>query len=461
MLMSRSNGFSNRFETTLQQRVDPRVVLASRILQLGQHELEQAIDTELVENPALERLEEESLPLDEATILRHVAPQELRPSSEDFEFQRSLPQDGNDVDWVDLTASHNTLWDHLRGQLIAVLPKQLESLGLYMVECIDQRGYLTASVEEMALATNKSLEETEFVLAKLRECEPAGVGATTLEECLLLQLRRADSIERKLARMIVKSHLEDFLARKCNRISRRYKVLPEVVEAAFREILELNPYPGESFQSAPMGLESRTNTAVPDLTLTRTESGWLVEVRGVDPTSLTINRSYSKRFNELNRMDRPPKDEKRHVNTFVQRAGNFIACIQQRRRTIRRIGEYLIDKQAGFISTGRYQFLQPLTRAQMAQELGIHESTVSRATMEKFVQISNGEIVPFEVFFKPALRVQKMIEEILATENPRDPLSDERIAEMLAERGVCVARRTVNKYRDRTKLLSSRKRRSA
>ena len=81
--------------------------------------------------------------------------------------------------------------------------------------------------------------------------------------------------------------------------------------------------------------------------------------------------------------------------------------------------------------------------------------------MEKFVQISNGEIVPFEVFFKPALRVQKMIEEILATENPRDPLSDERIAEMLAERGVCVARRTVNKYRDRTKLLSSRKRRSA
>jgi len=97
----------------------------------------------------------------------------------------------------------------------------------------------------------------------------------------------------------------------------------------------------------------------------------------------------------------------------------------------------------------------------MAQDIGMHESTVSRATMGKFVQIANGEVVSFEVFFKPALRVQKMIEEILERENPNRPLSDEAIAKLLAERGVIVARRTVNKYRDRTKLLSSRARKSA
>ena len=103
----------------------------------------------------------------------------------------------------------------------------------------------------------------------------------------------------------------------------------------------------------------------------------------------------------------------------------------------------------------------PLTRSQMAKDLGVHESTISRATSDKFVQIGNGEVISFDVFFKPALRVQKMIEDILALENPSDPMSDERIAEILAQKGVVIARRTVNKYRDKTKLLSSRKRRFA
>ncbi|HLO98784.1 MAG TPA: hypothetical protein VK171_09345, partial [Fimbriimonas sp.] len=122
---------------------------------------------------------------------------------------------------------------------------------------------------------------------------------------------------------------------------------------------------------------------------------------------------------------------------------------------------YLIENQSGFVSTGDAAFLQPLTRTQMARDLGMHESTISRATQGKFAQLANGEVISFEVFFKPALRIQKMIEEILATENPDNPLSDERIAQILAGKGVQVARRTVNKYRDRTKLLSSRKRRSA
>lgn len=126
-----------------------------------------------------------------------------------------------------------------------------------------------------------------------------------------------------------------------------------------------------------------------------------------------------------------------------------------------KIGEYLVQQQGGFVATGDYAFLAPLTRSQMAKDLGVHESTISRATSDKFVQIGNGEVVSFDVFFKPALRVQKMIEDILQSENPANPLSDERIAEMLAERGVVIARRTVNKYRDKTKLLSSRKRRYA
>ena len=330
-----------------------------------------------------------------------------------------------------------------------------------MVDCIDEKGYLTTPVEEIALETGCALEHAEWVLAKLQHCEPAGVGASTLQECLLLQLRNPETLEQKLARAIVKGYLDDLIARRTMKITRRFKVMPDVVEAAFQEVLLLSPYPGEAFGGARTTKSTKGQGVTPDLMLFRDETGWTIEVKGVDPNDLSINRAYRKRFRELNTMDRAPKDEKRHVNHYVQRAEDFIGCVQQRKRTMRKIGEYLIQHQPSFVSTGSYEFLRPLTRTKMADDLGIHESTVSRATMDKYVQLAGGEIVPFEVFFKPALRIQKMIEEILQHENPDNPLSDDAIAKLLEQKGVSVARRTVNKYRDRTKLLSSRKRRSA
>jgi len=427
--------------------------------------LEQAIEAELVDNPALERLQDDQEPLCEETILRTVAPHELRPGSEDFEFHRCLPNDDSSrPDWTELAASTPSFWEHLRAQLLPGIPNHLSELGAYMVECINEKGYLTQPTEEIALNTGFQIEEVELVLKALKNCEPAGVGASNIQECLLLQLRDSDTVEIKLARAIIKNHLDDFLARRSVRIMRRYRVLPEVVEKAFGEILSLSPYPGESFHTGAGHSHSVTTRAlgiVPDLVLTLGETGWDVEAKGSDPGSLGIQRSYRKRFQELKNMERAPKDERRHVTEYVQRAADFIQSIHQRRRTLKAIGAYLVQHQSGFVSTGRYQFLRPLTRTQMARDLGMHESTVSRATMGKFVQIANGETVAFEVFFKPALRIQKMIEEILETENPRHPFSDEQIAELLKKKGVEVARRTVNKYRDKTKLLSSRKRRSA
>lgn len=441
-------------------RVDPRVVVSAKILQLNQHELEQAIETELNENPALERLQDDHEPLDNETILKSVAPRELKTSHEDYELARSLPKDEDSFDWLDMASSCPNLHDHLRAQMMAMLPKALVQIGLYLVEAVDERGYLTMSIEEVALAMNCSLESAELALHALRKCEPAGIGAIDLQDCLLLQLREAETLEEKLARTIVRNHLDDFIARRAFRIARKYRVHPEVVEKAFKEILSLNPYPGEGFQTSSSPTQSLSHTVVPDLSLSRTEEGWKVEVKGCNPTYLTINRAYTdqlKKFEEKG----GDKEEKRHLATYVQRANDFIHGLEQRQRTLKAIGEFLVQHQPGFVSTGSYRFLQSLTRAELAKQIGVHESTVSRATQDKFVQISTGEVIPFEVFFKPALRVQKMIEEILETENPDNPLSDDRIAQMLSEKGIQVARRTVNKYRDRTKLPSSRKRRSA
>lgn len=458
--MRQGLGQTQRVETGTTLRVDPRVVLASYLLQLNQAELDQALETELNENPALERLQDDQEPIQDEAILKAVAPQELKPGSDDNEFLRSLPQN-EEADWLDFASTGTSLWDHLRAQLIPMLPQSLHLIGEYMVECIDEKGYLTMPVEEVALATGCALEHAEWVLAKLQICEPAGVGASSLQECLLLQLRNPDNLEQKLARAIVKGYLDDLIARRTLKITRKFKVMPDVVEAAFQEILQLSPYPGEAFGGSRSTRSVKGHSVTPDLVLRRDETGWQIEVKGVDAADLALNREYQKRHKELSTMEKAPKDEKRHVSHYVQRAEDFIGCIQQRKRTLRKIGEYLIQNQPSFVDTGSYEFLRSLTRSKMADDLGIHESTVSRATMDKFVQLSSGEIVPFEVFFKPALRIQKMIEEILQHENPDNPLSDEAIARLLEQKGVQVARRTVNKYRDRTKLLSSRKRRSA
>jgi RNA polymerase sigma-54 factor len=354
------------------------------------------------------------------------------------------------------------LHEHLRAQVLPAIPKKFRHLGEYLVDTVNEKGYLTADLEEIALATNSSLEHTQAALGILQACEPAGVGARNLRECLLLQLRDAESFEKKLARKIVKECMDDFVARKLTAISRRFRVLPTVVEAAFDEILSLNPFPGENFVMSHSHSQSPRSVGVsPDLALSRSDQGWMVEVLGPDPSALKVSRAYNRRLRELEASRSSAKDEKKHLGAQVQRATDFISSVEQRRLTMKRIGEYLVEHQAGFVTTGQYQFLQPLTRCKMANALNLHESTVSRATMDKFVQIATGEVIAFEVFFKPALRVQKLIEEILATENPASPLSDETIAQMLAKKGVIVARRTVNKYRDRTKLLSSRKRRTA
>lgn len=459
-----NNGLRQNARTGLgqHQRVDPKVVLGSHMLQLSGQELEQLIQSELMENPALDRLDdfEDVVGIDE--ILKSVAPQELKPGSSDRELLRSMPNDTPDVDWLDLTVSDESLWDHLLAQMRVRLEDRYLDLAAYFVGSVNDRGYLICTVEDAALDCGTSLEEAQFVLDALRSCEPAGVGAIDLRDCLTLQLREAQTEPERLARIILKRNWEQLVARDKKSICKKYNLDPELAEAAFEVITGLNPFPGESFsrQSFANSSKHKTVSAQPDVVITLEEAGYLIEVPGPSPVHLRVNPAYEKRRAELKKKRGLDPAESRHVNEFVERAQRFLDALTQRRQQLARIGKYLVEHQGGFVRTGEYRFLKPLTRSKVAADLGVHESTVSRATAGKFVQIVNGDTVSFDVFFKPALRIQKMIEEILESENPSSPLSDERIAQMLEEKGVSVARRTVNKYRDRTKLLSSRLRKS-
>ncbi len=451
-----SRGLATGVETGL--RTDPRVLLTARLLELSGHELEGAIEAELSENPALERAHEGEIALQDHHILPHLNAGPLKPRGDDRELWRSLPADETMPDWLDLAAAHTTLEQHLRAQLHGSLPPRLRRVAMYVVGSLDDNGYLAESVPEVALACACPLEDAEAAIAALRACDPPGVGASGVVESIVLQLAGDDSVEARLAAEIVRHHLDEFAARRTARLSRRYGVTPPVVAAAFRRILDCSPFPAERF--ARSHRVHRSLAAQPDLVLRATPHGLAVETLGADPHAFGIEAAYADRLKSLPKR-RDLADERRHLAHYVGRANDFISSLEQRRRTLARIGAYLAEHQADFVLTGDYAYLRPLTRTAVARALEMHESTVSRATQGKFVGIATGEIVGFDVFFKPALRVQKMIEGLLATEDPAAPLSDERLAALLAERGVHVARRTVNKYRDKNRLLSSRRRKTA
>lgn len=434
---------STRLSTTL--KLDPRVVLSSNLLQLSSVELCQSVEQELSQNPALMRLDESNEPSNLADVALETARRTtLSGSREDYEGERSGTSAApSDLDWTDLVAGTQRLEDHLMAQL-GSLTEDRRVLAEYLIANIDDRGYLTSTVEEIAASLGSSMEAVEEVLHQIQACEPAGVGARGAVECITLQLDRIGGELAELASRIARQYLDALIQRDTKFLARRLAVTPAVVSSAFDLIESLSPYPCQGFMHTYEGRFVRSNRATPEIVFVRSEAGWLLEIQGIDPEALAIARHQ--------RMATP--------NDTV-RAERFIQALQHRKHTMWQIGNYLLQVQAGYISTGDARFLNDLTRAKVASDLGIHESTVSRATQDKHVQLATGEIVPFDRFFDSSLRVKELIAEILMYENPNNPLSDERIAAMLAEKGVKIARRTVNKYREKSRLLSSRRRKSA
>ena len=436
-------GTAHRLETNL--RVDPRLVVAAKVMELAAVELDAAIDAEVAENPALERSEKPT-----ETVVQFSTHER-----EDRESQRCRPTDDAMPDPQERVVAPSQARESLRIALRGRLAPELRALGEFLVGSLDERGYLPEPVEEIALATGASLEAVEATVATLQSLDPPGVGARGVREGLAIMLRREGTAAGRLAARMLDESLEDLVARRTARLARRHRVSERTVEAAYAALLAQDP--------SPFGDEGlpRVAPAQPDLALVRTEAGWTVEVEGPSPSEVHASREYVRHRRRLVADLRADASERRHVEAHLERAERFMAALEGRRDTLRRLGEALVRAQAGFVTTGDVRFLRPLTRAALAEEIGVHESTLSRATANKFVRIGTGEVVPFAVFFTPSLRIQRMIDEILAVENPANPLSDERIREILSQRGVKIARRTVAKYRTRGRTLSSRERRGA
>lgn len=455
-------------------RVSPRLVAASYILELSSMELQQAIQQELEENPAMELVEAPTCPTCggavQGKICPHCLAQQPEPKNTEAESEQAelyddyLPSGGltggasdDDFDPMMQVAAQLTLAEYLLNELQAILPREQLPIAEYLVGNLDERGWLATSIEEVADFLDVPRAEVEAVLKQLQSLEPVGIGARDLRECLLIQI---DHLERQgfthpYARPIVQRHLKHLGEHKFGRIAQELGVSTEAVADACDFIKErLNPFPSHEWGIPDGGPASPTkNYVMPDVIIQSRDGGYEVEVVESKRFILRVTPMYHQLSSVLTREGAKfSEDERRHIQQYVSRAKLFIANINQRRQTLQKITACIIDTQREFLDKG-IRHLRPLTRAAVAERLGMHESTVSRATAGKFVMLPNSKVVPFSDFFTASLSVKDVIKELIDAETT--PLTDQEIAELLAKRGITVARRTVAKYREQLNILPS------
>ncbi|MEN6357185.1 MAG: RNA polymerase factor sigma-54 [Armatimonadota bacterium] len=461
---------------TLSQRIDPKLIMANNILQLSSLELQQVVEQELAENPALEVPEEDpcegceqpktlclDCPFRKQSVSSDDSDLSVYELDEPIDF--AADADDGEGDFISNIRAEVTLHDYLTEVLRAVVPSEQWDIGEYIISNINESGYLECTIEELAHEMGKDIDEVELVLSVIHTLDPPGIGARNLQECLQIQLERLEEDEcgNPVALAIVRDYWQEMLSGKVGRIARRLKVTAKDVGFAIEFVRkQLNPYPGNSFRPPYQNEPVNQGGAVrPDVVVRRTPNGYEIDVAGSDFYLLSINSRYRQMYNDIRNggAKKFSGDDKSHISQFVERADLFIRYINERRKTLRQITKSIVEYQQGYIETGAKSFLRPLTRTKIARALKMHESTVSRATANKFVQLPSQEVVPFDFFFDGSVSIKDVIGELIASEDKCNPLSDQQIAKILQEQGLNVARRTVVKYREAQKILSSRQRR--
>ncbi|GIW40180.1 MAG: RNA polymerase sigma-54 factor [Candidatus Binatia bacterium] len=480
-------------ETKLHQKLSQQLVMtpqlrqAIKILQISRAELEQLIDEELAENPVLEEGPEE-LRSDGAPEENREGDAEEFPEASAEGASEVRPDDGlGGIDWRDYLENYANDWQGAAGPLpepeddsrnaLENLLVRSPSLTDYLLEQLrmqhldeaeeaavslilgnlDKNGYLQSSTEDIAFQSRQDLEVVERALERVQSLDPPGVGARNLRECLLLQLR-ASGLEGSLADRIVREHLDLLEAKRYDRIARETgATVEEVVEAA-HSIASLEPKPGRNFG------EGDVRYITPDVYVHKVGDEYVVVLNEDGLPRLRVSSYYRRVLAQDG-----PAEAKRFIQEKLRSAQWLIKSIQQRQRTLYLVAQSIVKFQKDFLERG-VAYLRPMVLKDVAADIGMHESTVSRATANKYMHTPQG-IFELKYFFTSSLRsgdgrdevsaesVKERIREIIAREDPRNPLSDQQIARILAGENVDIARRTVAKYRELMGILPSSKRR--
>lgn len=360
--------------------------------------------------------------------------------------------------FFDSLVSETSLQEHLMGQAdLADSPPDERRAIEYLIGNLDHRGFLASPLPEIALFSGLSLETLDAAWQVLKTFDPAGIGAADLEDCLLQQLKQ-NGKENSTAARIVREHFDALLRRRIPDIARKLGLTVDEVEAAVAEIATLDPAPGRRFG------EDNNRIVVPDVTVEKDGDNWIVTLNNDYIPKLRISNTYK----ELIAGGRLSRKEKEYIHEKMRSGKFLISSIEQRQQTIEKITREILRVQRDFFEEGVSK-LRPLTMTQVAAQVGVHETTVSRAIANKYIQTPHG-IFEFKFFFTPGYQagngeavsnktIKEMIAHLIESESPRKPLSDDQITKILAEKNIKIARRTVAKYRESMGILATSLRR--
>jgi len=457
------------------QILAPRMIQSMEILQLPILALQERIEQELQENPVLEMHEEEPEfpeepedrePPDAPTEdERPLVIDESQDNEADFErllrMDEEYPEHSEEYSRPNLSDRPQSLQDYLHAQLGWFdLEPELRAMADRIIYNLDSNGYLQGRLEDL-LGTEP--DEHELALASralelVQKLDPPGVAARDLRECLLLQLSPGTPYYEELVRLI-SDHLEDLEHNRLPAISKKTGYSIETIEAALKELRKLNPKPGAEFNSAVVP------PVVPDVYVEKDEDGrYLVRLEDGHTPQLYI----SARYRKLLQSRQADEETRQYIKRKINAAQWLIDSIQQRRQTLARVAQAIVDHQSEFLDKGP-EAIEPLKMQQIADKVGVHVTTVSRAVDDKWIQTPRG-IFPLKRFFVGGTvsadgeevawdAVRMKLQELIDNEDKQHPKSDEQLMNDLAEAGIKVARRTVTKYRKAMGIPSSRQRR--
>ena len=475
-------------EARLSLRQSQRVVMtpllqqAIQLLQLSTLELQEVVQKELLENPLLEETPEADTPEAQngsttetpaPTVEQTVPdppPREERQTDElpfdltavmfdnDQSEERSLvaQEDRDELPFENIIRSHSSLNDHLDEQLrFATEDPMIRRVGAEIIGNLDDDGYLRADNNEIAQRCGVEPEQVEKVLALVQGFDPAGVAARNIQECLLIQLK-ADPNPDPVSVEIVEQHFEDLTRRRYPDIARALKLSLDRIMESVEEIMALEPKPGRRFG----GNDSRYIS--PDVVVHKMGGDYVVVLNEDGIPRLRVNNLYRSLL-------RNSGDEARtYVEQKLRSAVWLIKSVDQRQRTLRKVSQSIVKFQREFLDKG-LPYLRPLSLRDVGEDIGMHESTISRVTTNKYVETPQG-LFELKFFFHSGFQsgdgemvssvsVKKMIQDLLANEDPSKPLSDQEVAQILKSRALTIARRTVAKYREELGILPSHQRR--
>jgi RNA polymerase sigma-54 factor len=470
-------------------KINPRLYQAMDLLYMPLLDLQQHLKQELLNNPFLDLVEDDEEEEGEETEDDiEVVPEETQKQEKDEIDWEEILLDGFDTGghreereerehFEPVTVETRDLGDHLRDQLalLELTPRQ-SLIGDEFIGNVNDDGYLAATVHEIVIALNDMAREAadqagreisdemlytdaegEDMLGIIQTLDPPGVAARDLKECLLLQLREA-GLQQSVPYRLVRDCFEELINHRWSEISKRFGISATDVQAAADEIAKLDPKPGLRYSARS------DNYIIPDLVVDKIDDRYHVFLNDGNLPRLKLSKAYQDIARDKKKFD---GENKEFISSKLNSANWMIQAIEQRRQTMLKVMNYIVERQREFFEKG-VQYLKPLTLREVAEVISMHESTVSRVTNEKYVQTPRG-VLPLKFFFSSGLAtadgedvsargIKAQLQKLVEDEDPKHPLTDQAIVNILRESGVQIARRTVAKYRDQLGVLPARMR---